>query len=59
MLSVVVSEAQSFDTGTVFLESDLEKDISVLKESLFEADDEELAVLKVLLDHKANILGVR
>lgn len=40
------------------MEADLEENIGILEQTLFETDDQELACFEVLFYHKADILSV-
>jgi len=51
-------DGQSFNLRSVVEESHLVEHVGVLKEALFETDDDELAALEIFLDHEANVLRV-
>ena len=51
-------DGQSFNLRSIVEESHLVEHVGVLKEALFETDDDELAALEIFLDHEANVLRV-
>ena len=52
-------DLESLHIASVLNKRDLEEDISILEETFFEADDDELTRLEISSDHQANVLSVR